>query len=156
MEIFFFPWCMLQINLSWPWLELFFPILWYKNLANYSKNKKVCTKKKIKISGWKKNHNSWPKAGRKLVWHYLIVKFLHIWADYILNYFKVPTTLVHEESWNFKWMVHSSLFLIIGKESLESKGRKCLVKFIKGKKLKILNKSPYFIKFSKQDYHNVM
>jgi len=24
MEIYFFPWCMLQINLSWPWLEFFF------------------------------------------------------------------------------------------------------------------------------------
>jgi len=87
MEIYFFPWCMLQINLSWPWLELFFPVLWNKNLANYSKNRKICTrkKKKSKFRVEKKNHSSWPKARRKLVWHYLIVKFLHIWADYILN-----------------------------------------------------------------------
>jgi hypothetical protein len=71
MEIYFFPWCMLQLNLSWPWLELFFPILWNKNVANYSKNKKICTrKKKFKISGWKRESQlltkSWKKIGLTL------------------------------------------------------------------------------------------
>jgi hypothetical protein len=50
----------------------------------------------------------------------------------------------------------AAFFIIIGKELLESKGRKCVVKFIKGKKLNFLNKSPYFITITKQDYQNVM
>jgi hypothetical protein len=47
MEIYFFPWCMLQINLSWPRLEFFFQFcetkIWQiiQNIRKFALEKKI-------------------------------------------------------------------------------------------------------------------
>jgi hypothetical protein len=82
MEIYFFPWCMLQIKLSWPWLEFFFQfcetIIW-KIIQNI---RKFALKKQIQNFWSQLLTKSWKKIGLAL----FNSEILHIWADYILNY----------------------------------------------------------------------